>query len=119
MSENTGSRRSLAVAVGTAFAAGLALSPSARAAENPFGMTEVRSPFQVAQAPAPGVPEHKCGTTMGTEHKCGAKMGAEGKCGAGMKPAAGATGQGPAEAAGEAKKAAEEAAKGAAGAATR
>ena len=97
-------KKSVSVAIGATFAAGLAATPLANAAENPFGMQNLDSGYmQVA--------EGKCGESMGAakegegkcgegkkdgvkviEAKCGESMGAEkgaeGKCGEGKKDAA-------------------------------
>ncbi len=68
----------LAIALGTAFAASLAGTNVANAAENPFSMTELSSGYQVAGK------EGKCGEGKCGEGKCGGeKAGKEGKCGEG------------------------------------
>ena len=77
-------KKSVSIAMGATFAAGLAATPLANAAENPFGMQNLKSGYmQVA--------EGKCGEKMGMkddEGKCGegkkaAAKDAEGKCGEG------------------------------------
>ena len=65
-------KKTVAVAVGTAFVAGLSLTSLAQASENPFGATMLDRGYQVAEG------EGKCG-----EGKCGEKKGEEGKCGEG------------------------------------
>lgn len=84
----------LTVALGTAFAASLAISPLAKAAGNPFAMDSLKIGYQVAgdekkadskskadkAANAKMMKEGKCG-----EGKCGVKNLKEGKCGGGMK----------------------------------
>ena len=72
MSKKT-TMKPLAAAIGTAFVLGVAATP-ASAAENPFGMSDLGSGYQVAA-------EGKCG-----EGKCGnkkEKKEMEGKCGEG------------------------------------
>ena len=87
-------KKSISIAMGATFAASMAASPVANAAENPFGMQNLESGYmQVA--------EGNCGANMGMnkdkEGKCGegkkeavkiieAKCG-EGKCGEGKKEA--------------------------------
>ncbi len=77
MSKHSCTKKPLALAIGSAFAATLTVAPAANAADNPFGMTELSGGYmQVAS-------EGKCG-----EGKCGGgsmKSGSEGKCGGGMK----------------------------------
>jgi len=65
-------KKSLSIALGSTFAAGMSTSPVANADANPFGMQNLESGYmQVA--------EGKCG-----EGKCGGdKMDKEGKCGEG------------------------------------
>ena len=63
----------LAVAVGAAFMASVAIAPMASAAENPFQANELSSGYNLADSHGEG----KCG-----EGKCGEKKAAkEGKCG--------------------------------------
>ena len=71
--------RPIAAAIGTTFAVSLALSPIARASDNPFNMTELSSGYMVAGNDAEG----KCGESKKeAEGKCGeSKKEAEGKCG--------------------------------------
>ena len=79
-------KQNLAVAIGSAFAAGALLAPAAQAADNPFGATSLSAGYQLAQADTKAK-DGKCG-----EGKCGAdkakakdgKCG-EGKCGADKK----------------------------------
>ena len=90
----TKTMKPLAAAIGTVVIATLAATQAANASENPFGMTDLSSGYQVAEggaeAPKKGAEgqcgEGKCGEGMKkdaaktTEGKCG-----EGKCGEGMK----------------------------------
>lgn len=73
------SRKTLSIAVATAFGAGIALSPMAMADGNPFGATQLSGGYmQIADAHAG---EGKCG-----EGKCGgdrADKKGEGACGEG------------------------------------
>jgi len=74
------SRKTLSIAVATAFGAGIALSPMAMADSNPFGATQLSGGYmQIADAHAG---EGKCG-----EGKCGddkkAEKKGEGSCGEG------------------------------------
>lgn len=87
---NTRNLKPVVAALGASFAATLAASPMANAADNPFQMTEFDSGYQVAGEGKCG--EAKCGAAgdKGGEGKCGeAKCGAagdkggEGKCGEG------------------------------------
>ncbi|HFD79722.1 MAG TPA: hypothetical protein ENK05_04915 [Gammaproteobacteria bacterium] len=64
----------LAIALGATFIGSLAATGVANAAQNPFGMTELSSGYQVAE-----MKEGKCGAGKMKE---GEKM-KEGKCGAG------------------------------------
>ena len=70
----------LSVAIGAAFITSLAGASVANAAENPFGMSQLSSGYQVADNA-----EGKCGGSMkDKEGKCGeGKMKKEGKCGEG------------------------------------
>jgi len=71
-------KKLLSIAVGTTFAA--SVTGSAVAAENPFGMNELDSGYQVAMST---MPEGSCGGKEG-EGKCGGdKKKSEGKCGEG------------------------------------
>ncbi|HEY8085195.1 MAG TPA: hypothetical protein VIE69_06300 [Methylophilaceae bacterium] len=64
-------QRTLAVVLGSAFAASLAMSPIASADQNPFGMQALSKGYTVADAK-----DGKCGTG-----KCGAnKKKADGSC---------------------------------------
>ena len=60
-------KNTIGVAVGSAFAAGMAMSPLASAAENPFALQSLQSGYMVAQAQK--AQEAKCG-----QGKCGASM---------------------------------------------
>ena len=70
-------KKLVSIAVGTSFAA--AVSGSAIAAENPFGMNELNVGYQVAMST---MPEGSCGG-KDSEGKCGDKKKMEGKCGEG------------------------------------
>ena len=74
------SLKPVALAIGTTFAASLAGTSVANAADNPFGMTKLSSGYMVAQEA-----EGKCG---------GKKAEGEGKCGEGMKTKEGKCGEG-------------------------
>ena len=67
-----------AIAIGATFAGGLVLSQAANADDNPFGMTELSSGYQVAASHKEG----KCGGEGKSEEMEG-KAGKEGKCGEG------------------------------------
>ncbi|MDH5386986.1 MAG: low-complexity protein [Gammaproteobacteria bacterium] len=91
-------KKSVSIAMGATFAATMAATPLANAAENPFGMQNLESGYmQVAEA--------KCGGNMDSnkdaEGKCGEgkKAVTEGKCGEGKKDAEGKCGEGKKEAA--------------------
>lgn len=79
----------LTMALGTAFAASLAVAPVAKAASNPFAMDSLKNGYQVAgdDKKADGkCGEGKCGATKGmsmADRNANAKMMAEGKCGEG------------------------------------
>ena len=83
-------KKSVSIAMGATFAATMAATPLANAAENPFGMQNLESGYmQVAEA--------KCGDNMKTdaEGKCGeGKKAAKGKCGEGKKEAEAKTKEG-------------------------
>ena len=90
-------KKSVSIAMGATFAAGLAATPLANAAENPFGIQNLEGGYmQVAEA--------KCGGNMDSnkdaEGKCGEakKAAAEGKCGEGKKDAEGKCGEAKKEA---------------------
>jgi uncharacterized low-complexity protein len=84
-------KKSVSLAIGATFAAGLATTPFANAAENPFGMQNLNSGYmQVAEAEKEK--EGKCGEGKCGEAKKAAEMKkatetkeAEGKCGEGKK----------------------------------
>ena len=69
-------KKLLSIAVGTTFAASLSAG-TAVASENPFGMSELDSGYQLAMSI---MPEGSCGGKS-DEGKCGEKKPAEGKCG--------------------------------------
>ena len=68
-------KTTVSMAVGSAFAAGVALVPVANAAENPFALQSLDRGYMVASNHAQG----KCGAG-----KCGAGKCGEGKCGPAM-----------------------------------
>ena len=76
------SRKTLTVAVATAFGAGIAMSPMAMADTNPFGATELNGGYMQVAGSHAG--EGKCGEGKCGEGKCGESKGdKEGKCGEG------------------------------------
>jgi uncharacterized low-complexity protein len=63
-------KKTLGVAVGSAFAAGVAMAPLANAADNPFALQSLQSGYMVADSHKDGKSaEAKCG-----QAKCGANM---------------------------------------------
>jgi uncharacterized low-complexity protein len=90
------SLKPVALAIGATFAASLAGTSVANAADNPFGASKLSSGYMVAAAEGK-CGEGKCGAGMmkekAAEGKCGAatkegvEKAAEGKCGAGMEKA--------------------------------
>ena len=56
-----GKKSALSLAIGSAFAVSLAASPIANAAENPFGMSALKSGYILADASDKKMPEGKCG----------------------------------------------------------
>jgi uncharacterized low-complexity protein len=72
-------KTALTLALGSAFAASLALSPALQAAENPFQMDSLKNGYQVAQADKQK--EGKCGGDKQKEGKCGGDKKKDGKCG--------------------------------------
>ena len=87
-------KKTLAVVLGGAFAASLAMSPVVNAAANPFAIKSLSSGYQVADADEKAK-DGKCG-----EGKCGSEKKAkdgkcgEGKCGAEKKTKDGKCGEG-------------------------
>ncbi len=86
------SRKSTLAPVAAALAcAGLAVTATAQAAENPFGMTDLGAGYMVAdhnEGHGKMMKEGKCGEGKCGEGKCGgmsSKDMKEGKCGEGMK----------------------------------
>jgi len=73
----------------TTFAATAAIAASfaatsANASENPFGMQELSSGYEVAMSTSEGMcGEGKCGGDKGKEGKCGGDKAKEAKCGEG------------------------------------
>ena len=66
-------KKAIGVAVGSAFAAGMTMTPMAHAAENPFALQSLQSGYMVADS-------HKA--SKSSEAKCG-----QGKCGGSMMDA--------------------------------
>lgn len=64
----------IAVAVGSAFAAGLAAAPIASAAENPFALSGLSSGYQVADSHGTAPMEGKCGGMKAGDGMCGMSM---------------------------------------------
>jgi uncharacterized low-complexity protein len=84
MFEKSPSKRTLSLALGTAFAASLGAMPAANAAENPFGMTSIGAGYMVADAHADADKKALCEKTM-KDGLCGEGKCGEGKCGAKLK----------------------------------
>ncbi|CAG0977200.1 hypothetical protein RHDC4_01657 [Rhodocyclaceae bacterium] len=84
---------SVLTVAGVAVVAAAALSPAARAADNPFAVQKLASGYQLAQADTKAKDgscggkkaEAKCGADKKMEAKCGADKKAEAKCGADRK----------------------------------
>lgn len=74
----TSKKKAMSVAVGSAFVAGMAMTPMAGAAENPFAMQSLDRGYMVADSHMQG----KCGSG-----KCGGMKSGEAKCGMGMMDA--------------------------------
>ena len=76
----------LSLAVGTAFAAGAALSPLAHAADTSFGLNALGKGYQLAaadtkaDAPAEKAKDGSCGAKM-KDGSCGGEKKKEGSCG--------------------------------------
>ena len=80
------SRKTLSIAVATAFGAGIALSPLAMADSNPFGATQLSGGYmQIADAHAGEgkCGEGKCGGDKAEGEKADKADKAEGSCGEG------------------------------------
>ena len=76
-------KTAVSVAIGSAFAAGMARTPIANAAENPFAQQSLDRGYMVADAGVQGkCGAGKCGGAKAAEAKCG-----EGKCGPAMMDA--------------------------------
>jgi uncharacterized low-complexity protein len=79
---------SLSLALGAAFTAGIAATPIANAAENPFGMTSLSSGYMVAGEQGKEMTDEQlkamCAKKM-KEGFCGEGKCGEGKCGADLK----------------------------------
>ena len=71
-------KKLLSIAVGTTFVASVTAA-NAATTENPFGMNELDSGYQVAMSI---MPEGSCGE-KGEEGKCGGDKATEAKCGEG------------------------------------
>lgn len=72
-------KKAIGVAVGSAFVAGMAVTPMANAAGNPFALQSLQSGYMVAADTTTKTPEAKCG-----QGKCGGAKAGEAKCGMGM-----------------------------------
>jgi len=72
-------RTALTLALGTAFAASLAVAPAVNAAENPFKLDSLKSGYQVAENDKSK--EGKCGGDKAKDGKCGGDKAKDGKCG--------------------------------------
>ena len=81
-------KKLLSIAVGTTFVASVTVA-NATTTENPFGMNELDSGYQVAMSIMPEGScgekgeEGKCGGDKATEAKCGGDKATEAKCGGG------------------------------------
>ncbi len=73
----------VAAALGTTFVVALAAFPVAKAAENPFSLTEISSGYMVADQAEGKCGEGKCGEGKSRAAKDGDKKSDEGKCGEG------------------------------------
>jgi uncharacterized low-complexity protein len=111
---NKSMKKSLAVALGTTFAAAMSASPVVNAEANPFGMQNLESGYvHVADAKCGGSKdaaktegEGKCGASkdkMTKEGKCGEGKCGEGKCGEKRKANEGKCGEGKMKKEGEGK----------------
>jgi uncharacterized low-complexity protein len=87
-------KKVIGVAVGSAFAAGMAMTPMANAAGNPFALQNLQGGYMVAadttattKAPEAKCGQGKCGGMKSAEAKCGAAKTGEAKCGMGMMDA--------------------------------
>jgi uncharacterized low-complexity protein len=82
-----GKKAALSLAIGSAFAASLAVAPVANAAENPFGMQALKSGYMLAAADMDKAKDGKCGgakDAKAKDGKCGGAKDAkakDGKCG--------------------------------------
>jgi uncharacterized low-complexity protein len=75
----TSKKKAIGVAVGSAFVAGMAMTPMANAADNPFALQSLQGGYMVAADTTAKAPEAKCG-----QGKCGGMKSGEAKCGAAM-----------------------------------
>ena len=66
----TSKKTAVSVAIGSAFAAGMAMTPVVNAAENPFALQSLDRGYMVAEAGMQG----KCGGMKSGEAKCGMSM---------------------------------------------
>ena len=85
-------KKTLAVVLGGAFVASVAMSPVVHADQNPFAMKTLDKGYQVADAKDGKCGTGKCGANKKkeTEGKCSAdKKSADGKCSADKKSAEG------------------------------
>ena len=90
-----GKKTALSLAIGSAFAVSLAASPIANAAENPFGMSTLKSGYMLADASDmkdAKAKDAKCGGNM--KHDAAAGKMKDGKCGNTAKMKEGKCGEG-------------------------
>lgn len=79
-------KSSISVAIGSAFAAGMAMTPMANAAENPFALQSLDRGYMVADHSSDHskmMQEGKCAAGKCGAGKCGGAKAAEAKCGEG------------------------------------
>lgn len=99
----TSKKKTVAMAVGSAFVAGVAMAPLANAAESPFALKSLQSGYMVAADTPAKAAEAKCGQgkcggmmSGATAPKAGEAKCGQGKCG-GMKSEAAAPKSGEAK----------------------
>jgi len=92
----------ISAAVGATLLTAVGMPSAANAAENPFGMTDLASGYEVAfSSRKDEEAEGKCGEGKEAEGTCGeGKDAHEGSCGEGKAPAEGSCGEGKAPAEG-------------------
>ena len=82
-------KKTIGVAVGSAFLAGVVMAPMANAAENPFALQSLQTGYMVAADTPAKATEAKCG-----QGKCGGKMSGTADQKSAEKPAEAKCGQG-------------------------